>query len=581
MKKFFICLGLSALVAALFLPATGSAQVSRADTQNCDLTALTGSGGRGMLKLTTSNDISMVWREMAPPNLKVATAYSPYTGIWSPLNQGYPTQLEFGYTVQHVGILGDANTAWFFSPSIASWNSHSLPDITGYDASGYAAVAWSDGNEAVGYSSSLDMKSLQPLTGIDFNTSIYDKNSTTSVVIYNDTDAYGYGALTNTWTHQTLASPSTSIVAGAGAHILWNASVKYGYSSILSSWVSEPVANPPLTGVGGGKIAMTYNTIKASVFNGEMGAWHDSPAYNQTAPPSVKIGNDVVLVWAKAGAFAYDMEVGSWFNTGIVPGMQHYYRGDAHDNSLALWNNSEAWGYHRLTGQQGATVNLDGTPVTVLVKRDGIILHNTNDAYGMGQSALWVNLALNPAKTYHSDMFGYVGAIWADDEAYAFDTRTSTWNTIPLKGTGTVGGAVSTNHAIFWNDDYAVAYDGINGNQYPIALTANPIAGRGAQWTTAIYDTGRTIYAFSSKTHGWASQTLPINPHTLMMGGREVVAITANNAYAFGAEPGTWAVQAMDKPNTQLNIGVSLATVATATSIYTHSGFTGLWTKIP
>ena len=581
-KKMIFSIALSTLFALILCSAPCAAQSAVPSAQTPLLDPALTLAGSGDIHVETVNDLALVWREGAAPNLLIATAFSPYTANWNVLSIGQPNVLDYGINGGRVGMVGNDRSVWTFCPTTSSWSFQPFAHVTGYDAAGVAALAWNDGDTAMGYSALVDLSALQPLPGTGYKAAIFDKSSAASAILYNSTDAYGYSALTNSWSHQAIGGPPEGQSAGPNTALLWDSAVKYGYSAILNGWVADPAGSSPITGVAGGKIAVAYSTKAADFYDGVNGAWTAGPAYNQNFPPSVRVGNEVALLWASSGAWAFDLDHGTVIDTGITPGVQLSYQGKAKDNALLLWNNNEAWGYYRTAPfVPGAKIALDGTPATAFVHRGGAMIFNASKAYGLGHDCTWAEQPLDTNRTYHGSMRAGAAVVWSDGDAYAFNCRTNAWVPFAAAVPPILGGSASNEHAVVWTADKAYAYDVEDGLIHEIALTGKAVRGGSSMWVTGVFDNGGKIYAFSSETKNWSTQQLPATPLLVQVGGYEIIAATNSKAFGYSSMLGAWSTATLDKRPIGVDIGVTAGTVKTAKALYSYSAFTNTWAKFP
>lgn len=525
--------------------------------------------------------VGMGWKENADPTHHPAVGFSPFSGLWTLLTTGTPKTLDFGVMGRVSAMVGTDKNVWVYVPQTSNWAVESFTQVDGYDIGGSVALAWCNGEDAMAYSTFLGLKAVQPLPGTDYASSINDGYLTTTALLFNDDDAYGYSSLTNSWGHQSLDGPPQGNSPGRNCGLIWTDSTKYGFSSAYSGFVGSPAGNKPLSGVAGNKVAVSYSTDAADLFDALHGQWITGPVYNQNYPPHVRVENECALVWADSGAWAFDIHAGVWFDIGIVPGIQSAYLGDIQDNSILFWNNNQAWGYHRAYPfVPGDYLTLDGTPVTAHVETGGSVLVNKNNAYGLGMDCTWIAQPLDPNKTYQSDMGYNVAAVWADDELFVFNTRTNAWTEIVVSNPVNLEVECSSKHMVVWNAGLAYAYDVDTDTVYEQTITGNLIAGAHTVWTSAVFSDSLTAYAFSSKTASWSEKTVDSWPKFVRMGGYDLIIVTNTTGYGYTSLLGTWA----DTPMTgglKAYMGVTLGLVYTPTELWGHSAYTGTWTNRP
>jgi len=533
--------------------------------------------------IRTSVDMALGWRQIDSLSLLVASGYTPYTGKWHLLDPAQPTVLHYGLNGGRVGLVGNDSLVWFFSPTAAKWSLEAFGSVSGHAAGGVTAIAWGDGDKALGFSTYLNDRTTHSLSGSGYTGAAFDKGLTTAAILFNDIEALGYSAYNNSWTQTTLSGKPLGHSAGTNIGVIWNNDTLYGYSPLYSTWETKAI-DKPVVGVAGDWLAVVYNTKAFGVYDGQSHAWFDGHNVKQSFPPIVRVGKEVALVWADKGAWAFDVRRDHWYDTGIVPGNQLSYLGEAAGNTLLLWNNDMAWGYNRydnVPASYGDTVVLDGTPATARATTGGTVIFNTNTAYGLGRDALWASQPLDPAKTYEFRMVGNAAVLWSSDQAFVFNCDTNAWTEIVLANPVGVGGAASSNHAIVWTDTRAYAYDIETDTVYEIDLTGMPVLGHGALWATAVVDDSDKVYTFSSETLAWTTQQLNASPLTLRIKGHEVIVLTTDTAYGYTGMLGAWSSQALDSPGLLVNLGFSCATITTMDSVYAHSAFTGTWAEQP
>lgn len=574
--------GLSVILATFSLallaaPAAAQGNTAPLNIQVFDpLNAVNGTGN-----LKADLHVGMGWKQDAAPTNYPAVGFSPHSGLWTLLQTGQPKVLDWGIMGRVASMVGNDKNVWVFVPQVSQWAAESLTSVDGYDIGGSVAIAWCDNEEAFAYSTFLSMKAVQPLTGGDFASSVNDALFTTAALLFNSSDAYGYSSLTNSWGHQALSGPPEGNSPGQNCGLIWTADTKYGFSSAYSGFVGSPVGNKPITGVAGSKVAITYSTEQADLFDGLNGQWIAGPTYNQSYPPNVRVGDESALVWADSGAWAFDLYSGTWYDTGIVPGSQQTVLGDIHDNTMLLWNNNEAWGYHRATPYvNGEYLALDGTPVMAHVSAGGAVLVNTNNAYGLGHDCTWVAQPLDPNKTYQSDMGFGLAVVWTDDEAYVFNTHMNAWQQIVVANPVGLEAECAARHVVVWNATKAYAYDMATDTVYEQAINGNAIAAAGAMWVCAVFSDSLTCYAFSSETASWSEQVVDAWPSLISMRGHEVIVATPTMGYGYSAKLGTWSSQAMTNAF-KTYMGITLGMIYTPTELWGHSAYTGTWTNRP
>ncbi len=575
----FLFPALFVAVALVGFSAPVAAQTSNAPLDIQVFDPLNSTLGTGQLEADLH--VGMGWKEGADPSHYPAVGFSPYSGIWTLLHTGQVQTLDFGITGRVAGMVGNDKIVWVYIPQTSNWAAESFNQVDGFDIGGSVAIAWSEGEKALAYSTFLNQKSVQPLTGSDFTSSVDDDLYTTSALLFNATDAYGYSSLTNSWGHQALPGPVEGHSPGENCGLVWTDTMKYGYSSAYSNFFGTATDGKPLSGVAGSKVAVSYSTDSVDLFDGLNGQWITGPVYNQNYPPHVRVGNESALVWADAGAWAFDLYSGAWHDTGIVPGTQAMFLGDIRDNAILLWNNNEAWGYRRATPfVPGEHITLDGTPVVAHVKAGGALLVNTNNAYGMGHDCTWITQPLDPAKTYESDMGFDVGVVWTADEAFVFNVRTNAWTEVVVANPVNLNAECSGRHVLVWNAAKAYAYDVFTDTIYEQTITGNLLAGAHTIWTSAVFSDSLTAYVFSSETAAWSEMTVDGWPKFIQMGGWEVIIVTNTTGYGYTARLGTWSSTPMTAA-LKAYMGITLGLVYTPTELWGHSAYTGTWTNRP
>ncbi len=577
MRVLFPALLVAVALVGFSLPAGAQSNNSSIDIQVFNpLNATTGSS-----HLRADLHVGMGWKEGAAPSHYPAVGFSPYTGLWTPLHTGSQQTLDFGILGRVAAMVGNDHNIWVYIPQTSNWAVESFTQVDGFDIGGSVALAWCDGEKAIAHSTFLSMKSLQPLAGSNFQSSVDDDLHTTAALLFNDTDAYGYSSLTNSWGHQALDGAVEGHSPGENCGLVWTGDTRYGYSSAYSNFFGSPAGSEPLAGVAGNKVAVSYSTDEAALFDGLNGQWIAGPVYNQNYPPFVRVDDESALIWADSGAWAFDLYAGVWYDTGIVPGYQAAFLGDIHDNSILLWNNNQAWGYRRAAPfVPGEHLTLDGTPVVGHVNAGGSLLVNANNAYGMGHDCTWVAQPLDSNKTYRSDMGFDVAAVWCDDEAYAFNTRTNAWTQITLTNASGYKVECSSRHVIVWNGTEAKAYDVFTDSVYSQAINGTLLAGAHTIWTSAVFADSLTAYVFSSETAVWSEMTVDGWPKFINMGGYDLIIVTNTTGYGYTSLLGTWASTPMTAA-LKGYMGVTLGMVYTPSELWGFSAYTGTWTNQP
>jgi hypothetical protein len=398
-------------------------------------------------------------------------------------------------------------------------------------------------------------------------------------ILFNDHDAYGYNAVTNTWGHQPLAESPAGYQAARDILLLWTPSKAYGFSSTSTTWTDFDLTNPSFDVLTARWLGLVYSNDSADIYNGLTDQWIPGPSFSQAELPGAVLAKEASLVWADSGAWCYDTQMGPWFPIGIVPGDQDLYQGAISGNSLMLWNDNEAWGRTRFTQNQGGLVTLDGTPATAYITFGSALIYNTNNAYGLGHSNQWVGRAIDPGKNYQAVLTGNAAVVWTSDEAFAFNAETEAWDDIVISDPPILDATATDDSVILWTAGKAYGYAIDSSTIYELTFPAAPVIGGGGNQVAAIYCADKSVHGFSGKTESWASVTLDGAPVDYGIGGYTVLLVTSKTAYGYSSITGAWEPQTLVAPPLpgQVRMGISMGMAPTQKGIHAYSGYTGMW----
>ncbi len=535
-------------------------------------------------RVKVRDHVALVWREAdsANPSMFLASAYSPITGTW---NQPYllqPTHAVFGTARGSAAVVGNSKNAHVFSATTGGWSVMDFNQIDGWAMGGKTVIIWEDGAKATGYSADMDSMNSQTLLGTGYQGAIATQGGALTGLIFNSDDAYGYSALTNSWGHQSLTGTPQGHSAGKSVLLVWdNNNNGYGYSTAFSGWTSTNISGPPITGVAGDRLCVIYNTRGASAFDGFTGIWYPSPSFLQYYAPVIKTGDNVALLIANDGAWAFDHKLAAWFDTGIVPGNQYLYQSRVKGNCILMWNSTEAWGYHKENNAAGQMIALDGTPAHGFCAA-GCVVFNDNNAYGLGKNAAstWVSQSLNPAENHHGRMRGKMCVVWSDSEAFVFNTDTDSWTEIVVTDPPILGGTAAREHAVVWTAGKGYAYDLATGSTTEQTFAGTAQNGGGGQNSSGVIDDTDTVYMFSGTTLLWSSQQLDQAYVKFDGGGDEDLIVTPTTAYAFSSHLGLWSSMPLNGNYIRAAAGISPALVVTNLAIWAHGAYSNTWSEL-
>jgi len=561
------------VLAALLWPAAAMAQ-SPASSGGEAHSLFLNNQSRAGAHLGAGLDVGLVWVENTNLTKYAASGYTAPGSRWNLLRFAQPNQLDYGVVNGSIGMVGNSDTVWVYSAVVNTWETETFSRVDGYAAAGTIAIAWNDGDRAMGYNADLGTKTYQTLTGAGYTGEVQERGRAAVGILFNDQDAYGYNAVLNTWGHQPLSEPLQGYSPARDVLLTWTSDKAYGFSSTSSTWTPFDLTS---------WLGIIYSNDSADIYNGLSDQWVSGPAFSQTEIANAVLAKEAALLWADSGAWSYDTEMGPWFPIGITPGDQDLYQGAISGNSLILWNNDEAWGRTRFTLNQGGLVTLDGTPATAYVTFGSALIYNTNNAYGLGHSNQWQAQALDPGKSYKAILTGNAAVVWTSDEAFAFNAETEAWDAIPVSDPPILNAVATDDSVVFWTAATAYGYAIDSSTVYALPLPAAPVVGAAGNQVAAVFCADRSLHGFSGVTLNWASQKLDGSPVDSGIGGYAVLAVTNKTAYAFSCFTGAWAAQTLSSAPIprQAQMGISMAIAPTQKDIYGFSAYTGAWTSQP